>query len=965
MIDSNEIESDADSSTSAKSSDSPTVLPDRIDRFVILARLGEGGMGVVYAAWDPKLERRVAVKRVHPGHGRADAQDRLLREARAMARLSHPNVVPVFDVGVDEGAVWIAMEYVEGQTLSEWSKAERRAWPEVLAMFRGAGEGLAAAHAAGLVHRDFKPDNVLIGSDGRARVADFGLVRPVVSDGPSEDVAGEVESPSGEDSVSGTLRDSDLRSQASLRRSDAPLTRAGTVVGTPRYMAPEQFLRQPADARSDQFAFCVALYEALYGKRPFPGKRVSEISSAVVGGQARPPRETEVPAAIGRAVLRGLARQPDDRFADMRALLRELDVRPKSRGALLLGLSVGSIAIAGMIALGSARDSKKEAIDPCASGQEAIAEVWPARRSAVEGHFDALGLPYADRSFAVVDEMLTTWTSGWSEAYGETCVARHEQSAELYDLRMACLARQREQVAAFVELLVDADAELVGAAPGRMGLPDVEACADIESLRAVEPPGREQTEPVAAVRAELVPVLAGLEAERYEGMDRVLSDLRARAESIGYRPLIAEVAQAQGRFAGRRGEQDQAREHLLLAHELALATGHDSVALQTASALIMADNSGEYEQGLALGRRWNAIARGLAERAGNPPAAELGRRLAFGRLLGVYARYDEAMVELERAAELAVELHGPDHLRTAEAELQIALLFGDAGRIADAEARLDRVITIYEQQFGPDHPLLFTPLWSRANLARSAGRLDEALADAERMWTIQETGFGPDHHLTLLALQEIAIIHDLRGNPQRARELFEAILVRTHQQERIETRLGTHASNSLCFTLLKLGELEEARRTCERALDGAERTYGAGHSFVALVLNNLASIARAEGQPEQGLELDRRALAICEASVGTDSINCAYPQLGIAESAQALGRADEAVGPAERALAIRQRYGDPGELGEAECMLARVLPEKERERASELAKSGLERLRAAGSNWTPQADACAAWLAQR
>jgi tetratricopeptide (TPR) repeat protein len=230
------------------------------------------------------------------------------------------------------------------------------------------------------------------------------------------------------------------------------------------------------------------------------------------------------------------------------------------------------------------------------------------------------------------------------------------------------------------------------------------------------------------------------------------------------------------------------------------------------------------------------------------------------------------------------------------------------------------------------------------------------------MKAIQEAAFGPDNGGTLLALQEIAIIHDLRGEPQLARELFEAILVRTNQRERVETRLGTNASNSLCFTLLKLGELDEARRTCERALDGAERTYGIGHSWVAIVLDNLALIARAEGQPEQGLVLDRRALAICEASVGPDHINCASPQLGIAESLMALGRGPEALVPALQALAIRQPFGDPGELGEAECLLARVLPKSDHERASELASSGLNQLRAAGPNWKPQADACAAWI---
>ncbi|KAB2884356.1 MAG: serine/threonine protein kinase, partial [Kofleriaceae bacterium] len=227
----------------------------RVDRFLILEKLGEGGMGAVYVAYDTLLDRKVAMKVVRPDRrssmGGISPRERLLREAQAMARLSHPNVVAVLEVGELDDDVYLALELVEGTTLKAWMRAQRRPWPEVIAHFVAAGRGLAAAHEAGLVHRDFKPDNVLIGSDGRVRVADFGVVS--MSHGQRESSSSP--SPGVEPDASGA--------------SDA-FTFSGMRVGTPAYMPPEQYEGEAVDARADQFSFCVALWEALYGERPFP-----------------------------------------------------------------------------------------------------------------------------------------------------------------------------------------------------------------------------------------------------------------------------------------------------------------------------------------------------------------------------------------------------------------------------------------------------------------------------------------------------------------------------------------------------------------------------------------------------------------------------------------------------------------------------------------------------------------------
>ncbi|MBL8916730.1 MAG: protein kinase, partial [Archangium sp.] len=297
----------------------------QVGRFVILETLGMGGMGAVYSAYDPNLDRKVALKTLHfSTTGDPTAHGRMLREAQAMARLSHPNVVNVFEVGENRGAIFIAMELVAGVTLRTWERAKERTWKEVVRVFLQAGQGLAAAHAAHLVHRDFKPANVLLGDDGRVRVTDFGVAR---ADGTIEPV-GPMPQAQGEDSGRfgngpGTGGTASTAHSGSL--SD-PLTRGDVVVGTVGYMSPEQAAAKIPDARSDQFAFCICLWEALYGKRPFQGNSVAETTKALLEGSLpQRPRTTKVPTWLHAVMTRGLERDPEKRYPSMEALLKELD----------------------------------------------------------------------------------------------------------------------------------------------------------------------------------------------------------------------------------------------------------------------------------------------------------------------------------------------------------------------------------------------------------------------------------------------------------------------------------------------------------------------------------------------------------------------------------------------------------------------------------------------------------------
>ncbi|MCE9574962.1 MAG: serine/threonine protein kinase, partial [Deltaproteobacteria bacterium] len=311
----------------------------QLGRFVLLESLGVGGMGVVLAAYDPELDRNVALKLLHPGPvDDLEGPAKLMREAQAMARLAHPNVVTVYEVGFAREQPFVAMELIDGTTLSVWL-AQPRTWRAIIAMFTDAGRGLAAAHAAGLVHRDVKPSNVFVGKDGRARIGDFGLV---------------------------TARDE-----------------RGAIAGTPAYMAPEQ-LDGDADARADQFGFCVALWEALFGARPFGGTTFDEQRRAHRAGPPPVPRGAEVPARIAAAVRRGLAIAPADRWPDMPALLAALAYDPAiARRRLALGG-----AFAGLAALATWGALRTSATDPCADSAAQLASAWDAgRQEAVRAAF--------------------------------------------------------------------------------------------------------------------------------------------------------------------------------------------------------------------------------------------------------------------------------------------------------------------------------------------------------------------------------------------------------------------------------------------------------------------------------------------------------------------------------------------------------------------------------------------------
>jgi eukaryotic-like serine/threonine-protein kinase len=449
--------------------------PLRLGTYRVLRRLGGGGMGEVFLAHDDELDRPVALKLVHARLGHDDHfAARMRREARALARLAHPNVVHVYEVGEHQGRVFIAMEYVQGQSLAGWIRDHAPRWQAVLDAYLAAGEGLAAAHAAGLTHRDFKPDNVLRGADGRVRVADFGLahVEGGATDPPADTPASD---PSGKHAV--TL--------------DQRLSATGGVMGTLDYMPLEQVRGGTVDARSDQFAFCVALYAGLWGRLPHAAASLGDRERVLVEVRPAVPPPAVVPGWVWPIVQRGLARDPAQRWPDMRTLLDRLRRTPVRRRArrravgTLLGLSLA--AGGGWAALAPA--------PLCTPDASALAGTWDEpRRLAVRAAFTATGERFADESAARVERSLDAWAAKWTAARAENCAASRiqgVQSESTLDRRTACLERQRREVGALVTTLAHADARAVARAGEALrGLPELGAC----SVQAIDA----QAEPVVA-----------------------------------------------------------------------------------------------------------------------------------------------------------------------------------------------------------------------------------------------------------------------------------------------------------------------------------------------------------------------------------------------------------------------------------------------------------------------------------
>jgi len=772
-----------------------------VGRYDILQHLASGGMGAVYTAYDPQLDRRVALK-VLAHRGRSEVsrerlQLRLQREAQAMARLTHPNVVAVHDVGTFQGRVFLAMEFVDGVNLKEWLHEKKRGWQEVRDLYVQAGRGLAAAHAVGLIHRDFKPDNVLIGSDGRARVADFGLARPV-----------------------GESRHEDLEERTGsveLALLDTPLTQAGTIMGTPRYMAPEQIRAEAADARTDQFSMAVALYDALYGVRPFEPKTLAERLDAIEGGKVQaPPAGHGVPEWLGQAVRRALSADPAKRFPTMDAFLDALqqDAR-KGKANARLAAAVGAVIAVAAAGAWALRPDLR-----CKGSERRLDGAWDAeRRAAMKRAFTAY--PDGEAQFERAAGVLDDYARRWALMREENCAAtriRGDQPESAMALRADCLDLRLHELQYLTALLAAADPKLVErAVDAASGLSSVRACADATALgqQVPQPDAPQVRESIQKIKQAMAEVHALFDAGRYNVALEKISGVVERARELKYKPVEAEALFLQGLLLNRTGENRRGAE-LLKAAALAADAGRvDTLRVRAASEAV-------YALGLATeyarAEDFASEAQAVLDRMGGDAQQQGSLLVNLGSLHLLEGQYAVAATDLERARLLLTTELGHDDPLALNATGNLAKAYEALGRLDEALALLDETISATRRRLGPDHPSLYNRYYATAQAQTRRHNYGMAHKYIDEAIRISRKHMGEDNTQTANAILIKATIFQEERRYQDALATYQQALAMHQKVLEPNNQLFSYSYDGIGQSLLGLGRPEEARPMLEKAL---------------------------------------------------------------------------------------------------------------------------------------------------
>ncbi len=880
----------------------------RVGRYVVEEQLGQGGMGVVFAAHDPELDRRISLKllRADPkGACSSEGRTRLVREAQALARLAHPNVVAVHDVGTWEDQVFVAMELVPGGTLGQWLQEQKPGWRKTLELFLLAGRGLAAAHAAGLVHRDFKPDNVLMGLDGRVRVTDFGLARP---DSGADTPATKSLPPVSGDSPLGMA-----------------LTRAGSLVGTPAYMAPEQLAGGVADPRSDQFSFCVALYEGLYGERPFRGDSVRSLSLEVMEGRIRPVPRTQVPARLRKVVVKGLSTSSRERYESMEALLHALEraARPHGRSPWNY-LTAAALLIAALAAVGVTASWRRD----CEQSSR-LTGIWdPSVSSELAAGFEKTQLPFARKAWERTRQMMDAYAAAWTEQSRALCVSRAGRAPSPEVLRQsACLEVSKAELSALVALMRHPDETSVDRAPVSAALlRPVSSCANAAAFPAL-PADEASRQRVHAARTQLAGARAVLSSSlaRAQGMPAIEGVL-AEARAMGYRPLESEALQLLSEFQLNLSEPKVAERTLQLAIQAAEATRDDDGAAQRWIRMI--GLVGRIQERVEEARVVAGYAQAAVERAGSTPLlqmrlfTELGRlevdggryaegegflrrALALRPLAGPQAdhsvrdlssflghaleeqgRYDEALAMYQQGLD-TVECKAPAQPRCAGILHNLSALHIHQGRFAEALVAVDEALALLEAARGPAHRALASVLINRGIALQALKRYDEAYESLRRAEAINTQVFGAGHDQVALAREGMAKVLLLQGKGAQAVALARASLQARVAAKAPAPRLAEgHAT--LARILRQLGRYREAVVELEAALALDTSVRGPTHPFVSEHLLGIGSSQLKLGQAAAAVRTLTRALEIRRTHPNTEDAQ-AVISLELAKATVAAG----------------------------------------------------------------------------
>jgi tetratricopeptide (TPR) repeat protein len=769
----------------------------RVGRYVIGERIGRGGMGQVYRATDVELQRDVALKRLHAIAGAA-GRVRLVGEARSAAQLQHPNVVAVFEVVDDERVPFIAMELVDGVTLTAWLRQRPRSWREILAVVAQAGRGLAAAHGRGLVHRDFKPDNILVDVEGRARVADFGLANTY----------------GGRDAASS---------------------------GSPAYMAPEIVNGEPPDARSDLYAFAVTLFEALHGAHPFAGTTVEAVWSEMALGRIRA-GSGRVPRWFERHVRRGLAVERTKRWPDVKTFVDAIErgARRARRAVIAAGVAC---AIAAVIVAWSAT---RPAADSCERGQALVDTVWnAAARRAIGTGFTAAASDRAAPALAAASQLVDQWAGAWRLARRGACATPIERRAA----RIDCLDRQLDELRAQITLWSHPDATVVQRAAQAAGqLPAPAACTAATEMPPAAQPVMQQ------ISKAKVLWRSGRMTEAKVAITQALHD----AEQVGHHGVLAqallsasiveqdsELAAADGRAHADRAanEASKAGDDGLL--YLALVNQARTRAVE-----------GRPRDALGLCDAAEALAaRGLPEP--EKVVQMRGSVLAdIGRTPEAIAVLERAIKLVEPRAQRG-EVYARLQLASIRVDLSAALV-----KNHEMERALDQLTqarSAAEAILGPRHPTVAQIIDNTASVKSYLHQHDEAQRDFALARSLYVEAYGESHPDVAEVDVSLANVAARRGEPDQALRLLESArttLARTKPRDdeafaHIEYRIGQIELDRErdAAALAHFERAAEILRVRHRAGDDLARMYTA----IADCQFNLGHLAEASSASEQAL----------------------------------------------------------------------------------------------------------------
>jgi tetratricopeptide (TPR) repeat protein len=725
-----------------------------------------------------------------------------------LARVAHPNVVSVHDIGEFGGRVYIDMELIDGVTLSRWLRLSPRTWQDVLGVFIQAGRGLCAAHALGIVHRDFKPDNVIIGDDGRVRVADFGIA--LLADTLAPD--GESTHPTDPTSV---------RPETSAEDSSIPphavrtARRAIGRTGTPAYMAPEQRRDGTANARSDQYSYCVAIQEALSGAPPEAGTPFSDAQIS--------PKDLGAPAWLYRTIGRGLSFDPAQRYASMDGLIDVLVSEPRRRRRMRRAAPITAGALILLVAgalWGNAR-SRATSGQLCRGAERKLVGIWDQdQQNAVRSAFLATGKPFADDALRGVDKTLDEYTSRWVKVRTETCEetrVQGSQSERMLDLRMACLDERLAAVGALTNGFVHAGSDVVVRAfTAAQSLPTLAACSDPKWLEArVKPSEDPQVRAkVEGIREELARETVVEDLGKYTEALDLARATTLEATEAGDPSLLPEVLYHQGALLGRTSDFAGAEATLKRAAALADAAGDDATRVGAFGALLYysVGQAGKVDD-LA---QYRTSAEAALTRLGSNPRVEAKYLQDLASALLQVGNFPEAIEAQKRATVLLESAFGKESWQVAASLMNLGISHATAGEGAEALAIVEPALASEAQSLGSSHPYIASGEATVAWALLEQNKPELAEPHARRAIAIGEETLGDDELARIVGMLGDVLAE--QKNYEAALPVFERALSLTSRAHPGDNPVIRSQLTSVGETYLALGKPSVALPYLERAV---------------------------------------------------------------------------------------------------------------------------------------------------